>query len=147
MDAFIPPEYIVNEEQKLDIYKRIAGIESEKERDEMKDELLDRFGEIPTSAANLLRIALIRETAHKLFLTDVKGRPGQVTFTFRPDAGINPAGIPPLIARFKKELSFTAYGNPYLTLKYQRTGLVETDEALLLQKTEEILKAMEELIL
>ena len=147
VDAFIPPEYIVNEEQKLDIYKRIAGIESEKERDEMKDELLDRFGEIPTSAANLLRIALIRETAHKLFLTDVKGRPGQVTFTFRPDAGINPAGIPSLIARFKKELSFTAYGNPYLTLKYQRTGLVETDEALLLQKTEEVLKAMEELIL
>ena len=44
-------------------------------------------------------------------------------------------------------LKMTAYGNPYLTLKYQRTGLVETDEALLLQKTEEVLKAMEELIL
>ncbi len=142
VDAFIPPEYIVNEEQKLDIYKRIAGIESEKERDEMKDELLDRFGDIPTSANNLLRIALIRETAHKLFLTDVKGRPGQVTFTFRPDAGIDPAGIPTLLAQFKKELTFTAYGNPYLTLKYQRTGLVETDEALLLEKTESVLRAM-----
>ena len=90
---------------------------------------------------------MIRETAHKLFLTDVKGRPGQVTFTFRPDAGINPAGIPTLIARFHKELTFTAYGNPYLTLKYQRTGLVETDETLLLNKTEEVIRVMNETLI
>ena len=144
VDAFIPPEYIVNEEQKLDIYKRIASIENEKERDDVKDELLDRFGAIPTSAENLLRIALIRENAHKLFLTDVKGRPGQVNFIFKADAGINPAGIPELIARFRKELTFSAYGNPSLTLKYQRAGLVETDEAQLLEKTEEVLAVMME---
>jgi len=147
VDAFIPPEYIVNEEQKLDIYKRIAGIENEKERDDMRDELLDRFGEIPKSADNLLRIALIRENAHKLFLTDVKGRPGQVTFIFRPDAQIDPNGIPKLLAVFRKELTFSAYGNPNLTLRYQRAGLVETDEAQLLQKTEEMLGMMAEILL
>ena len=49
VDAFIPPTYIINESQKLDIYKRIAGIENVKERDEMKATLLDRFGEIPKS--------------------------------------------------------------------------------------------------
>ena len=146
VDAFIPPQYIVNEEQKLDIYKRIASIENEKERDEMKDELLDRFGDIPTSADNLLRIALIREKAHKLFLTDVKGRPGQVIFVFRPDAQIDPAGIPELVGRFHGELTFSAYGNPSLTLKYKRHGLVETDEVMLLERTEEVLHAMEELI-
>ena len=41
VDAYIPAEYIVNETQKLDIYKRIAGIETLKERDEMKDELFE----------------------------------------------------------------------------------------------------------
>ncbi len=147
VSAFIPPEYIVNEEQKLDIYKRIAGIENEKERDDMRDELLDRFGEIPTSAENLLRIALIRENAHRLFLTDVKGRPGQVTFIFRTDARIDPNGIPKLLAAFRKELTFSAYGNPSLTLKYQRAGLVETDEAQLLDKTEELLQVMKEMLL
>lgn len=113
----------------------------------MRDELLDRFGEIPTSAANLLRIALIRETAHKLYLTDVKGRPGQVTFVFRPDAQIDPNGIPKLLAIFRKELTFSAYGNPNLTMKYQRAGLVETDEAQLLQKTEEMLGIMAQVLL
>ena len=146
VDAFIPPQYIVNEEQKLDVYKRIASIENEKDKEEMRDELLDRFGTIPASAENLLRIALLRENAHKLYLTDVKGRPGQVTFTFRPDADIDPTGIPELIERFGKQLTFTAYGNPYLTLKYQRAGLVETDEQQLLEKAEEVVKVMGEML-
>lgn len=47
VDAFIPPSYIMNEVQKLDIYKRIAGTENQSECDDMKEELLDRFGEIP----------------------------------------------------------------------------------------------------
>jgi len=146
VDAFIPPQYIVNEEQKLDVYKRIASIENEKDKEEMRDELLDRFGTIPASAENLLRIALLRENAHKLYLTDVKGRPGQVTFTFRPDADIDPTGIPGLIERFGKQLTFTAYGNPYLTLKYQRAGLVETDEQQLLEKAEEVVRVMGEML-
>ena len=53
MDAFIPPSYIVNEVQKLDIYKRIAGIENQKERDDMKDELLDRFPPFRVRTASL----------------------------------------------------------------------------------------------
>ena len=49
MDAFIPPSYIPNETQKLDIYKRIAAIENDSESDEMLDELTDRFGDPPKS--------------------------------------------------------------------------------------------------
>ena len=80
VDAFIPAAYIMNEVQKLDIYKRIAGIENLRERDDMKDELLDRFGEIPKSVDNLLRIALIRVGAHRLYMTEVKGKNGRITF-------------------------------------------------------------------
>ncbi len=146
VDAFIPPEYIVNEVQKLDIYKRITGIENERERDDMRDELLDRFGEIPRSVDNLLRIALIRVAAHRLFLTEVKGKSEKIVFTFKPDANVNPAGIPALLERVGKELSFTVYGNPFFTYKYKKTGLVEKDAELLLDKTQEILTAMSELL-
>ena len=140
VDAFIPPSYIVNEVQKLDIYKRIAGIESGKERDDMKDELLDRFGEIPKSVDNLLRIALIRVAAHELFMTEIKGKNERITFTFRPDAKLNPAGIPELLKKYGRDLAFTAYGAPFFTYKYKKTGLVETDAELLLEKTETLLK-------
>lgn len=147
VDAFIPAEYIVNEVQKLDIYKRIASIESSKERDDMKDELLDRFGAIPKSVDNLLRIALIRVSAHSLYMTEVKGKNERITFTFRPDARINPAGIPALLKKYKDKLLFTAYGNPFFTYKYRKTGLVETDAELILTDTEKLIKEMSSLFL
>ncbi len=147
VDAFISPEYIVNEVQKLDIYKRIAGIENEKERDDMKDELLDRFGAIPKSVDNLLRIALIRVSAHSLYMTEIKGKNERILFTFRPDAAINPAGIPALLKKHKDRLLFTAYGNPYFTYKYQKTGLVEKDAELILTDTENLLKEMADILM
>lgn len=142
VDAFIPPSYIVNEVQKLDIYKRIAGIENEKERDDMRDELLDRFGEIPQSVDNLLQIALIRVAAHKLYLTEIKGKNEKIVFTFKADANINAAGIPAVLKKIGKDMSFTAYGNPHLTYKYKKTGLLEKDAELLLTKTQELLQEM-----
>ncbi len=147
VDAFIPPSYIVNEVQKLDIYKRIAGIENVKERDDMRDELLDRFGEIPKSVDNLLRIALIRVAAHRLFMTEIRGKNEKITFNLRADAGLDPAKIPPLLKKYGKALAFTAYGNPFFTYKYKKTGLVEKDAELLLDGTERLLKEMEGLLL
>ncbi len=142
VDAYIPAEYIVNEVQKLDIYKRIAGIENERERDDMKDELLDRFGAIPKSVENLLRIALIRVRAHSLYMTEIKGKNERITFTFRPDAPIDPLSIPELLKAHRDRLLFTAYGTPYFTWKYRRTGLVEKDAELLLNDTETLLAEM-----
>ena len=147
VDAYIPPAYIVNEVQKLDIYKRIAGIENLKEKEDMKDELLDRFGEIPKSVDNLLRIALIRVAAHELYMTEIRGKNERILFTFRPDALLDAAKIPDLIRQYNKELSFTAYGNPFFTYKYKKTGLVETDAELLLNMTEQLLEAMKVLLL
>ncbi len=146
VDAFIPPSYIVNETQKLDIYKRIAGIENVRERDDMKDELTDRFGEIPKSVDNLLRIALIRVAAHRLCMTEIKGKNERILFHFRPDAEVDPSGIPKLLGRFGKNLSFTAYGAPFFTYKYKKAELAETNAELLLGKTEELILEMEKCI-
>ena len=146
VDAYIPPSYIVNEVQKLDIYKRIAGIENEKERDDMLDELLDRFGEVPVSVDHLLQIALIRVSAHSLYMTEIRGKNERIIFTFRPDARIDAARIPDVIKAVGRELSFTAYGNPYFTYRYKKTGMVETDAKLLLDKTKELLEQMRVLL-
>ena len=100
-DAYIPPSYIVNEIQKLDIYKRIAGIEDEKECDDMREELLDRFGEIPKSAANLLRIALIRSHAHHLYITELKGKNEVLQMILRQDAPIVVENIPVLLPEMR----------------------------------------------
>ena len=69
IDAYIPMGYIPNEMQKLDIYKRIAGIETADESEEMLEELIDRFGDPPKSVENLLYIARVKSMAHHLYFT------------------------------------------------------------------------------
>ena len=61
MDAYIPLAYIRNEAQKLDIYKRISHIETQEEFEDMQDELIDRFGDMPKEIENLLEIARIKK--------------------------------------------------------------------------------------
>ena len=146
VDAFIPPAYIVNETQKLDIYKRIAGIENIKERDDMKDELLDRFGEIPESVDHLLRIALIRVAAHKLYMTEIRGKNERIIFTFLPNAEVDALRIPELLRKYGQNLTFTAYGTPTFTCRYKKTGMVEKDAEQLLYRTEDLLEEMKILL-
>ncbi len=146
-DAYIPPEYIVNEVQKLDIYKRIAGIENEKECEDMREELLDRFGEIPKSAENLLRIALIRAHAHRLYMPEVKGKNEVIQFNMRTDAPIRVEMIPALLQACGDKLTFEPKGTPSFRMRYKKCGVIEKDEETLLSLTEEILDKMEEFLL
>ncbi len=147
VDAFIPPTYIVNEVQKLDIYKRIASVENVTESDEMRGELLDRFGAVPKSVENLLRIALIRVQAHQIYVTEIKGKNERIQIYMKPDANIDPSKIPALLAAFPKKLNFVAKGNPYFVYRYKKLDLVEKDAEQLLALTEELLGKMKEILL
>ena len=147
VDAFIPPTYIVNEVQKLDIYKRIASVENTAESDEMRGELMDRFGAVPKSVENLLRIALIRVQAHQIYITEIKGKNERIQIFMKPDAAIDPTKIPQLLAAFPKKLNFVAKGNPYFVYRYKKLDLVEKDAEQLLSLTEELLGKMKEILL
>ena len=145
-DAFIPSDYILNEVQKLDIYKRIAAVESFEEGEELKEELRDRFGVVPKSAQNLVRISLIRVKAHRCFITEIKGGNGKVKFTVSPTAPIKAEALPELINSYKGALQFAANRMPSFTLRYDRSGVIEADEELLLHITEEFLEGISKCI-
>jgi Transcription-repair coupling factor (superfamily II helicase) len=112
VDAFIPVGYIKNELQKLDIYKRIAEIETEEEMSDMTDELVDRFGEPPKSGMNLLAIALLKAEAHRAYITEVASRADTLRFAMYPGAKIHAAGIPDLIQEMGKRLRFVPGAEP-----------------------------------
>jgi len=117
MDAFIPPSYIPNETQKLDIYKRIAAIENDSESDEMLDELTDRFGDPPKSVTNLLSIALIKVLAHQAYMKEVVERGNTVRFVMYEKAAVNPAKIPELLSKYDHALKFIPdQKGPYFVL-------------------------------
>ena len=112
MDAYIPETYISNEYQKLDIYKRIAGIESQQDYDDMLEELLDRFGELPKAVLNLLAIARLKAVAHQGYVTEIKQLEREVRITLYEKARINPLGIPELLGRYRRGLTFQADQEP-----------------------------------
>ena len=105
MDAYIPDTYISNEYQKLDIYKRIAGIESQEDYDDMLEELLDRFGEVPKTVLNLLSIARLKAEAHHAYVTEIKQTGQTVRITLYENAKLNPAGIPELMKKYRRGLA------------------------------------------
>lgn len=143
VNAFIPAEYIMNEVQKLDIYKRIASIETLQESEDMTEELQDRFGNVPKSVQNLLCISLIRVAAHKLYITELKGKSEQIRLQLKPDAKLKVEGIPGFLKRHDKKLKFVPGKNPCFVYRYKKAGTVEKDEENLLELTEQLLKDME----
>lgn len=154
-DAFIPDSYIMNEAQKLDIYKKIAAVASLEDCDDIRDELRDRFGEkIPASAENLLRIALIRSIAGKLDMAEIVGGDGSIRVTMNKDAAVQVAGIPRFLAKYQGRLQFLPKGQakgelkgqPYFTLRYAQTGVTTRDEEELLAQTEGFLVNFSEIL-
>ncbi len=116
LNAYIPPSYIKSEFQKLEMYKRIAGIETEEELMDMQEELLDRFGEMPSSVNNLLNIAFIKGIAHKAYITQVLHRGHEVKFFMYNKAKVNINKIPKLVEEYGGALKFVAKVNPYFQL-------------------------------
>lgn len=119
VDAYIPSTYIKSEYQKLDIYKRIAAIESEEELSDMKDELVDRYGSLSTSAVNLLNIALIKSMAHKIGIMEMKGTiedgPSgcyKTVMKVYPKAEINTEAIPDFIDSFGGAMKLVSGSQP-----------------------------------
>ena len=147
VDAFLPESYIINEEQKLEIYKKIAAIESTEDYDDVREELKDRFGDIPAPAGNLLRIALIRSVAARIGIIEIAGTPGTIRFYMDPKAKVHAENIPSLLRNYRKNLAFSmkgfsGRGVPEFMYQYKAVGVTVRDEEILLTSVEELLVAM-----
>ena len=108
IEAYLPDTYVSNEEQRIDIYKRIAIIDSEEARDEMLDELVDRFGEPKKCVQNLLWVAMLRVNAHDAYVTSIEQKNNEITITMYEKANIDPAQIPALLERHNPQITFIA---------------------------------------
>ncbi|MBQ9513178.1 MAG: transcription-repair coupling factor [Lachnospiraceae bacterium] len=138
IDAFIPSEYILNEEQKLEIYQRIALLSNAAEAEDMLEELLDRFGPAPLPVQNLIRIALLRGRANAFDVTEIKQQGMLLVFKMKVDARIDPAGIPALVQDYDGALLLRTRTIPQFEL------LLEQKDADVLAKSEQLIAAFEE---
>ena len=138
IDAFIPDGYIKNEYLKLDVYKRISAIETDDEYMDMQDELIDRFGDIPKSVDNLLRVAELKAMAHRAYVTEVDINTQEIRIELYPKAKLDVTKIPALIAEYKTALRF-AQGGEKPVLFYQEKGKKNKNCEPMIEKAKEIL--------
>lgn len=137
IDAYIPASYIKNEYQKLDIYKRISGIENEEEYMDMQDELLDRFGDIPKPVDNLLVVAALKALAHRAYVTEVKVNRQEVRLTMYQKARLDTGKIPALIKAQDGALRFQMTEQPYFLYVDKKNK--NKDCTAMMEKAKEIL--------
>ena len=117
VNAFIPNSFVGNELQKLEVYKRIATIQTEQDFFDVQEEIEDRYGNLPASVQNLLDIALLKAVAHRAYIVSIVQKNGAYVLTFKGDAPVDPTRIVALVNANAKTLRFTIAPNPFLTYR------------------------------
>jgi len=146
MDAFIPSTYIMNEIQKLDVYKRIAAIETEDELMDMQEELVDRYGDLPNAVNNLLNIALIKAYCHSVYVQGLVQKGNEVKLMMYPKAKLDVSKIPELIKKYGNSLKFYAQGSPYFTYQLPKPAKGKTDNNWIFENIKKLLDDFKSLL-
>lgn len=114
IDAHIPEDYISSTPQRLAVYKQIANIKNDADANDTYDELTDRFGPPPSAVWGLIEVALMRNTAIELGISEIVQRNGSLLF-YNNDVNIKTVAI--LNAFMKGRVTLSAGKKPYIAIK------------------------------
>jgi transcription-repair coupling factor (superfamily II helicase) len=118
----IPVEYISEENQRLRMYKRVAGVESESRLNDVRAELVDRYGEPPAPVQNLLEYAALKLLAMRVGATAIERKRDLVSLKFRENAEIDPGKLAKFVSS-QRGAQFAPDG----TLKYVSSVISPTE--------------------
>ncbi|HIY25720.1 MAG TPA: transcription-repair coupling factor, partial [Candidatus Acutalibacter pullistercoris] len=114
VQAHIPESYIDSLSLRLDVYRRIAEITTQEEAMDVTDELIDRFGDPPASVKGLIDVALLRGTAARLGVTEVKQQ-GDSLLLFQQKFDMRE--VSKLVQALQGRVLLSAGSKPYLSVK------------------------------
>ena len=134
VSSYIPDDYIENSSQKIEIYQNIALCRNEEDIQNVIDEIIDRYGQMPEEVNNLLEIARIKELAKKAFVTKISERRDSIVFNFDAN-NFNLDVVDKLIKTYRNQIKFSPGKEPYITYKVQ-----ENSDAVIIKKIKDFLK-------
>ena len=134
VSSYIPDDYIENSSQKIEIYQNIALCRNEEDIQNVIDEIIDRYGQMPEEVNNLLEIARIKELAKKAFVTKISERRDSVVFNFDAN-NFNFDVVDKLIKTYRNQIKFSPGKEPYITYKVQ-----ENSDTVIIKKIKDFLK-------
>ena len=131
--SYIPDSYIPDSSQKIEMYQDIALCKDEQDIQNVIDEMIDRFGNMPPEIENLIEIARIKILCKKLKISKVQSKKDNILLIFdETDIDVD---IIKLVEKYKNRISFTQGIKPQITLK-----LLKTSEREIMKETKELLR-------
>ncbi len=130
-DIRVPEEYLPQVNLRLNLYKRLASIEDLSEIDRIRDEVRDRFGDVPGTVENLLRYGALKHLARKLRVRRIERTDRRVVLTFGPGTPVDWSRVPPLLKRHSGSLSPQGIMTLLLKGETERQLLDETVRVLM----------------
>jgi transcription-repair coupling factor (superfamily II helicase) len=121
VDFRLDENYVPDMNQRLMIYRRIAGARSEDEIGRIVDEVRDRYGPLPTQVLNLADFARIRVLADGLGIETIDRADSMIAIKFRPKAKVDPMHIIGLVQE-RGDLTLVPPNSLKLDLKYREPG-------------------------
>ena len=128
IDGYIPDYYIIEEEQKIDIYKKIAAIEDDLHYIDLTDELIDRFGDIPKELTNLMDISYIKAMASKSGISEIYQNKNEIILKYASENYIKPEIIHDISKKYSRSLYFDLSNEPKIIFKFRKNILAELKE-------------------
>ncbi len=122
-DGYIPDDYVPDEKQKIEVYKKIAGAISEDEIGSIQSELEDRFGSPPSIISNLLKLAEVKVIAKSLKIFSIVERGEEVVIEFNEHSIVRPERILVLAGKYKNALRIHPEESQKLYLKVKADSL------------------------
>ena len=138
-DAFISEKYVPYSSQRMGLYKRIAMLETREDKDDIIDELIDRYGDVPRPTLDLLTVSLVRSAAMKCGIINIIEEQSEIkifpsVFDFEVWSEIE------AIERYKGRIRVIVSEPPCVMLKKQRGDKVPEMLLEMFEKYFEILQ-------
>lgn len=141
VDAYIPASYVKNEAVKLELYKRISGIWSQEDYEDMLDELTDRFGDPPQTVLNLMTIARLKASAHDACITSVTYKKQQVNIEMAKGVKVDMGKLEAFLTKYMNNIRVVAGPTSGFVVDLEKKSLKR-----FLYELEEIVSDIHELI-
>ena len=125
VNAFIPEQYIMQAEQKLDMYKRISSIRNQEDKFRVEEELEDRYGTLPQPVYNLLSIAHIKALAQTIGIGLIKEHEEHINLYFVENPQVGPELVIKATDLIGKRIAFVMTSKPYMKFKFSKLKLTK----------------------
>jgi transcription-repair coupling factor (superfamily II helicase) len=137
VDGYIPSSFIENEEQKIEIYKKIAAANNKDDIFDITEEIIDRFGNIPKQVDNLLKISYIKSLSNKLHVKSITQAGNTVNIEMHSGNDLSQDMIGFLMKNYYTKISFVGTNEPIIKYKLQ-----SLEQMKILSELEEFLEVL-----